>query len=141
MDLEDIVKRITTEKLTDIDVWDKIVHYFIQDLDGQHDIFEQIVILSRNHLRSQESRIEDAASYFRALESIFSDKMDLLEFLINIMGYLNYHTEQGSVNVKKCLLKYRKGLIKLQRECRKQGILSLPKLERRYVLFNILAIK
>jgi hypothetical protein len=75
---------------------------------------QQVRGLSRKQLGSQIDNITTTSDYFSALENNFSDKNDLLEFLINLTGYLNYHSESGSINVKKKLEKCREKLREFQ---------------------------
>ncbi|XP_063403780.1 uncharacterized protein LOC134687421 [Mytilus trossulus] len=122
LSLGKIVDEITTGHCTEIDIWDKLVHYFTEYWDGDDDIFQQVLNLSRRQLGEQTQTIADTAAFFKALENNFSDKNDLLEFLINLTGYLNYHTELGSVNVNKHLKDCRENIRRFKRECIRRGI-------------------
>ncbi|XP_052089144.1 uncharacterized protein LOC127725855 isoform X6 [Mytilus californianus] len=122
LSLRNIVDEIATEHCTEIDIWDKLVHYFTEYWDGDDHIFQQVLNLSRRQLGEQTQSITDTAAFFTALENKFSDKNDLLEFLINLTGYLNYHTELGSVNVKQHLKDCRENIRRFKRECIRIGI-------------------
>ncbi|CAG2204743.1 unnamed protein product [Mytilus edulis] len=117
-----IVDEIATGHCTEIDIWDKLVHYFTEYWDGDDHIFQQVLNLSRRQLGEQTQTITDTAAFFTALENNFSDKNDLLEFLINLTGYLHYHTELGSVNVNEHLKDCRENIRRFKRECIRRGI-------------------
>ncbi|XP_071136925.1 uncharacterized protein [Mytilus edulis] len=117
-----IVDEIATGHCTEIDIWDKLVHYFTEYWDGDDHIFQQVLNLSRRQLGEQTQTITDTEAFFKALENNFSDKNDLLEFFINLTGYLNYHTELGSVNVNKHLKDCRENIRRFKRECIRRGI-------------------
>ncbi|CAC5389087.1 unnamed protein product [Mytilus coruscus] len=122
LNLRNIVDEIATGHCTEIDIWDKLVHYFTEYWDGDDHIFQQVLNLSRRQLGEQTQTINDTPAFFTALENNFSDKNDLLEFLINLTGYLNYHTELGSVNVKQHLKDCRENIRRVKRECIRRGI-------------------
>ncbi|XP_052089140.1 uncharacterized protein LOC127725855 isoform X3 [Mytilus californianus] len=122
LSLRSIVDEIATGHCTEIDIWDKLVHYFTEYWDGDEHIFQQVLNLSRRQLGEQTQSVTDTAAFFTALENNFSDKNDLLEFLINLTGYLNYHTELGSVNVKQHLKDCRENIRRVKRECIRRGI-------------------
>ena len=122
MNLDDIIQTVNTGDFKELDLWDKLVQYFVQYWDGEPDIFQQVRGLSRKQLGSQNGNITTTSDYFSALENNFSDKNDLLEFLINLTGYLNYHSESGSINVNESLQKCRKKLREFRQICIKRGI-------------------
>ena len=122
MDLDKIISAVYTGKSNELDLWDKLVQYFVQYWDGEPDIFQQVRGLSRKQLGSQIDNITTTSDYFSALENNFSDKNDLLEFLINLTGYLNYHSESGSINVNESLQKCRGKLREFRQICIKKGI-------------------
>jgi hypothetical protein len=122
MNLDDIIQTVNTGDFKELDLWDKLVQYFVQYWDGEPDIFQQVRGLSRKQLGSQIDNITTTSDYFSALENNFSDKNDLLEFLINLTGYLNYHSESGSINVNESLQKCRKKLREFRQICIKRGI-------------------
>lgn len=121
LSLTDIVEDISYGKITDIDIWNKLRHYFSEQWDGQPE-FVAVLNLSGRQLGEQIRNVTNTFSYFDALENTFSDNNDLLEFLINLTGYLNYHTELGSVNVKDSLKEFRKNLKEVRQQCVKRGI-------------------
>jgi len=122
MGFDDIIQTVYTGQFKELDLWDKLVQYFVQYWDGEPDIFQQVRDLSGKQLGSQICNITTTSDYFSALENNFSDKNDLLEFLINLTGYLNYHSESGSINVKESLQKFRKKLREFRQICIKRGI-------------------
>ena len=122
MKLDDIIQTVNTGDFKELDLWDKLVQYFVQYWDGEPDIFQQVRGLSRNQLGPQIDNITTTSDYFSALENNFSDKNDLLEFLINLTGYLNYHSESGSINVNESLQKCREKLREFRQICIKRGI-------------------
>ena len=122
MDLDDIIQTVNRGDFIELDLWDKLVQYFVQNWDGEPDIFQQVRGLSRNQLGPQIDNITTTSDYFSALENNFSDKNDLLEFLINLTGYLNYHSESGSINVNESLQKCRTKLREFRQICIKRGI-------------------
>jgi hypothetical protein len=122
MNLDDIIQTVNTGDFKELDLWDKLVQYFVQYWDGEPDIFQQVRGLSRNQLGPQIDNITTTSDYFSALENNFSDKNDLLEFLINLTGYLNYHSESGSINVNESLQKCREKLREFRQICIKRGI-------------------
>ncbi|XP_071133828.1 uncharacterized protein [Mytilus edulis] len=122
LSLGKIVDEIATGHCTEIDIWDKLVHYFTEYWDGDDHIFQQVLNLSRRQLGEQTQTITDTKAFFTALENNFSDKNDLLEFLINLTGYLHYHTELGSVNVNEHLKDCRENIRRFKRECIRRGI-------------------
>jgi hypothetical protein len=122
MDLDKIISAVYTGKSNELDLWDKLVQYFVQYWDGEPDIFQQVRGLSRKQLGSQIDNITTTSDYFSALENNFSDKNDLLEFLINLTGFLNYHSESGSINVNESLQKCPKKLREFRQICIKRGI-------------------
>ncbi|CAC5389083.1 unnamed protein product [Mytilus coruscus] len=121
LSLTDIVEDISFGKITDIDIWNKLIHYFSEQWDGQPE-FIAVLNLSGRQLGEQIKNVTDTYTYFNALENTFSDNNDLLEFLINLTGYLNYHTESGSVNVKHSLKELRKNLKHLRQQCVRRGM-------------------
>ena len=122
MDLDDIIQTVNRGDFIELDLWDKLVQYFVQNWDGEPDIFQQVRGLSRKQLGPQIDNITTTSDYFSALENNFSDKNDLLEFLINLTGYLNYHSESGSINVNESLQKCREKLREFRQICIKRGI-------------------
>lgn len=122
LSLDDIVGSIPVEGKTELDIWNKLKHYLSEYWDGEKNIFDQVVILSGKQLDQQGRAIESTAAYFEVLESNFSDRNDLLEFLINLTDYLNYYSEDGSVNVAEKLKELRNNLSKLRRHCLERGI-------------------
>ena len=111
MKLDDIIQTVNTGDFKELDLWDKLVQYFVQYWDGEPDIFQQVRGLSRNQLGPQIDNITTTSDYFSALENNFSDKNDLLEFLINLTGFLNYHSESGSIKVNDITLALKSDLI------------------------------
>ena len=120
--LEDVVNMVSSGNHTDIDVWDKLVCFFSQQLDGHRDVFEEIKMLSGEKLGTMASFITDTKSYFTALENNFSDRNDLLDFLINVMACTKYHVREGSENVEEHLRILRGNLKKFRESCIKKGI-------------------
>jgi hypothetical protein len=46
MNLDDIIQTVNTGDFIELDLWDKLVQYFVQYWDGEPDIFQQVRGLS-----------------------------------------------------------------------------------------------
>jgi hypothetical protein len=42
MNLDDIIQTVNTGDFKELDLWDKLVQYFVQYWDGEPDIFQQV---------------------------------------------------------------------------------------------------
>ncbi|VDI36852.1 Hypothetical predicted protein [Mytilus galloprovincialis] len=107
-----------------IDPLDAILNDLANDLDGDPTTFQDLLQISRSELGPNNmANITTAMEYFRSIENNkVYDKLDLVDYLINVTDTLNYHTVMGTNRVSDQLSLYKERLLKHREALRTKGV-------------------
>jgi len=116
-------ERIAFQDETKLDPWSVLESELIQDFDGNDVMFSEVKNLSKYQLGPMISNIKDGRQYFNVLKNNLGSD-DLLEFLINLMEYSNFHQDLyfGGDRIADTLKKHSEKLQKYKRELMRKDI-------------------
>ncbi|XP_060065437.1 uncharacterized protein LOC132545765 [Ylistrum balloti] len=117
--------RIAFGDQTRLDPFDVIVNDLISDLDGDDLTFDEIINLSRTSLGGlSKNNIQNATHYFQILKNNFGEE-DMLDFLINVTDFQNWHRDLGRNRVADMLKKYKTKFVEHKRRCMQMDIFDV----------------
>ncbi|XP_033740036.1 uncharacterized protein LOC117327245 [Pecten maximus] len=112
--------RIGFENQARMDPFDVIINDLIMELDADDLIFNEVVNLSKTPLGFSHD-LKSGEEYFRLLGNNLG-KEDMLDFLINVTDYQNWHCDFGTERVADRLKKYKDKLEKHKQQWRRKDI-------------------
>jgi len=105
--------------------WNTIVSDLIEHFDGNNSMFEEVKNLSNYQLQLGPItlHLKNGRQYFDVLENNL-DSDDLLDFLINLMDYSNFHQDLyfGEGKIADILKQHKETLWRYKRKCMRMNI-------------------
>ena len=84
-----------------INPWAAIESDLIQQLDADPVILQQVRQLSAQRLGPVNMQmVQNAEQYFAVLKNNLDSEEDVVDFLANLMDYMEYHTDMGTTRYK-----------------------------------------
>ena len=88
-----------------INPWAAIESDLIQQLDADPVILQQVRQLSAQRLGPVNMQlVQNAEQYFAVLKNNLDSEEDVVDFLANLMDYMEYHTDMGTTRYKNQIL-------------------------------------